>query len=85
MNTLELSTPDSLGAAHGSARFGVAYRKEKTAWKIAPYPLRATPGSARKLIEWLKNTSAGKDCEMRVVSIALLPNADLRESARDQK
>jgi hypothetical protein len=52
----------------------VAYRAPKTAWKIAPYPLRATPGSARKLIEWLQSQRRFGAIEMRVASVALLPN-----------
>lgn len=59
-----------------TARFGVAYRQQKTAWKIAPYPLRATHESALKLITWLKTEPRFKVMDMRVVSVALFPNGE---------
>lgn len=50
-----------------NVKFGVMYRA-LAGWKLAPYPLRSTPGAVARQIEWLKQ----KDKNFKTVPLQIV-------------
>ena len=49
--------------------YGIAYRHGPTAWRLAPYPFRATVQSAAVLMAWLRGQPQFAETEMKIAGI----------------
>ena len=70
----ERSEQSALTELGSKPLFGIAYRRGPTAWRLAPYPFRASVESAEKLRTWLDAKQAFP-AELRIAQVTLLPNA----------
>ena len=72
----EQSETNALTELGSKPLFGIAYRRGPTAWRLAPYPFRASVESAEKLRTWL-DAKQEFPAELRIAQVTLLSNNDL--------
>jgi len=79
----ERSEQNALTKLGSNPLFGIAYRRGPTAWRLAPYPFRASVESAEKLRTWLDAKQAFP-AELRIAQVTLLPNGNAHASGASE-